>query len=85
MKDFFLLGRGELFLALVDIADNLMKQSPTPTTQHGLLFHMYVCSKCLMCSKDRLTIDTSISVVKCLNIISTYLCSLLLQLVQISM
>ena len=36
MKDIFLLGRGELFLSFIDMADILMKQSPTSTTQHGL-------------------------------------------------
>jgi hypothetical protein len=36
MKDIFLLGRGELFLSFIDMADTLMKQSPTSTTQHGL-------------------------------------------------
>lgn len=36
MKDFFLLGRGELFLAFVDLADSFMKQPPTRTTEHGI-------------------------------------------------
>ncbi|CAI7997342.1 Gamma-tubulin complex component 4 [Geodia barretti] len=36
MKDIFLLGRGELFLSFIDMADILMKQSPTSTTQHDI-------------------------------------------------
>jgi gamma-tubulin complex component 4 len=36
MKDIFLLGRGELFLSFIDMADTLMKQSPTSTTQHDI-------------------------------------------------
>ena len=35
MKDFFLLGRGELFLAFIDQAQGLLKLPPTGTTQHG--------------------------------------------------
>ncbi len=35
MKDFFLLGRGELFLAFIDQAQNLLKSPPTGSTQHG--------------------------------------------------
>ena len=36
VKDIFLLGRGELFLSFIDMADILLKQLPTATTQHGL-------------------------------------------------
>ena len=36
IKDIFLLGRGELFLTFVDMADIFMKLPPTPTTQHGV-------------------------------------------------
>ena len=35
MKDMYLLGRGELYLSFVDVADALLKQPPTTTTQHG--------------------------------------------------
>ena len=35
VKDIFLLGRGELFLSFIYMADTLMKQSPTSTAQHG--------------------------------------------------
>ena len=38
MKDFFLLGRGELFLAFIDQAQELLKAPPTGTTQHGQIF-----------------------------------------------
>ena len=35
MKDFYLLGRGELYLAFVDLAHSFMRLPPTTTTQHG--------------------------------------------------
>ena len=35
MKDFFLLGRGELFLAFIDQAQHLLKGPPAPSTEHG--------------------------------------------------
>lgn len=35
IKDMFLLGRGELYLSFIDMADTLMKLSPNTTTQHG--------------------------------------------------
>ena len=35
IKDFFLLGRGELYLAFVDLAHSFMRLPPTTTTQHG--------------------------------------------------
>ena len=35
MKDFFLLGRGELFLTFIDKAQLLLMAPPTITTQHG--------------------------------------------------
>lgn len=37
MKDFFLLGRGELFLAFIDLSQNFMNVPPSATTQHGEL------------------------------------------------
>ncbi len=37
MKDFFLLGRGELFLAFIDQAQGLLKLPPSASTQHGML------------------------------------------------
>lgn len=41
MKDFFLLGRGELFLAFVDLAQHFMSIPPSATTQHdvNVAFH----------------------------------------------
>ena len=35
MKEFFLLGRGELFLAFIDQAQNLLSPIPSGTTEHG--------------------------------------------------
>ena len=35
MKDFYLLGRGELFLAFIDQAQPLLRVVPIATTQHG--------------------------------------------------
>lgn len=37
MKDFYLLGRGELFLAFIDLSHHFMKAPTTATTQHGEL------------------------------------------------
>ncbi|XP_070541864.1 gamma-tubulin complex component 4-like [Ptychodera flava] len=36
LKDFFLLGRGELFLAFIDQAKGLLKLPPTVTTEHDV-------------------------------------------------
>ncbi|XP_064620606.1 gamma-tubulin complex component 4-like [Lineus longissimus] len=36
LKDFLLLGRGELFLAFIDQAKHLLKMPPTSTTQHDV-------------------------------------------------
>ena len=38
LKDFFLLGRGELMLAFIDQAHNLLKGPPLPTSQHGMVY-----------------------------------------------
>ena len=35
MKDFYLLGRGELFLAFIDKANHLLQSTPILTTEHG--------------------------------------------------
>ena len=35
VKDFFLLGRGELYLAFVDLAQAFMTLPPAATTEHG--------------------------------------------------
>ena len=35
VKNFFLLGRGELYLAFVDLAQAFMTLPPTATTEHG--------------------------------------------------
>ncbi|XP_033101259.1 gamma-tubulin complex component 4-like isoform X2 [Anneissia japonica] len=36
LKDFFLLGRGELFLAFIDHSQHLLRVPPTPTTEHDV-------------------------------------------------
>ncbi|KAL8582302.1 hypothetical protein ACOMHN_037059 [Nucella lapillus] len=36
MKDFFLLGRGELYLAFIDQAHHLLHTPPAPSTQHDV-------------------------------------------------
>ncbi|KAI0235900.1 Gamma-tubulin complex component 4 [Lamellibrachia satsuma] len=36
LKDFFLLGRGELFLAFIDQAHGMLRAPPTVTTQHDV-------------------------------------------------
>lgn len=35
IKDFYLLGRGELFLTFIDHAQNLLRGPPIGTTEHG--------------------------------------------------
>ena len=35
MKEFFLLGRGELFLAFIDKANSMLCVPPSSTTKHG--------------------------------------------------
>ncbi|KAL5004702.1 hypothetical protein ScPMuIL_018158 [Solemya velum] len=36
IKDFYLLGRGELYLAFIDQAQNLLRSPPTGTTEHDI-------------------------------------------------
>lgn len=35
IKDFYLLGRGELFQAFIDTAQHMLKTPPTAVTEHG--------------------------------------------------
>jgi len=42
MKDFFLLGRGELYLAFIDEANALLSVPPSKTTERGA----FLCSVC---------------------------------------
>lgn len=35
IKDFYLLGRGELFQAFIDTAQQMLKTPPTAVTEHG--------------------------------------------------
>ena len=37
IKDYFLLGRGELYLAFIDHAQGLLHTPPSGNTQHGTL------------------------------------------------
>lgn len=41
MKDFFLLGRGELFLELLRLSEHLLEAAPTPKASEGLC-HQYI-------------------------------------------
>ena len=41
MKDFFLLGRGGLFLTFIDIANSFMSLPPLLSTQHGIYLSFY--------------------------------------------
>ena len=38
LKDFFLLGRGELFSAFIEHARSLLKLPPTDNTSHGKIY-----------------------------------------------
>lgn len=40
IKDFYLLGRGELYQAFIDLAQHMLKMPPTAVTEHG---------KCSLC------------------------------------
>ena len=45
MKDFFLLGRGELFLTFIDVASSFMSLLPSAHTQRGLCKdYTYICT-----------------------------------------
>ena len=35
MKEFFLLGRGELFLTFINMADTFLSQPSTTASEHG--------------------------------------------------
>ena len=37
IKDFYLLGRGELYLAFIDQAQHLLRVQVSATTEHGIL------------------------------------------------
>ena len=48
LKDFFLLGRGELFVAFIDQARTLLSSQATSTTEYGkIICYLYftLCSK----------------------------------------
>ena len=42
MKDFFLLGRGELFQTFIEMGNDLMKIPPSKTTENGQLVGLIV-------------------------------------------
>lgn len=52
-KDFFLLGRGELFLAFIDQAQSLLQTPPNHTIEHckfeEKFLHMYIPLLLLFC------------------------------------
>lgn len=35
VKDFYLLGRGELYQVFIDLAQHMLKTPPTAVTEHG--------------------------------------------------
>ncbi len=35
IKDFYLLGRGELYQVFIDLAQHMLKTPPTAVTEHG--------------------------------------------------
>lgn len=37
IKDFYLLGRGELYQVFIDLAQHMLKTPPTAVTEHGKL------------------------------------------------
>ena len=39
IKDFFLLGRGELFLAFIDQAHHILRVPAAANTEHGMYFY----------------------------------------------
>ena len=43
-RDFFFLGRGELFHAFISAADAYLSKPPSATTQHGTESHVFVVS-----------------------------------------
>ena len=41
IKDFYLLGRGELYLAFIDQAQHLLRVPATANTEHGKIFSLF--------------------------------------------
>lgn len=41
IKDFYLLGRGELYQVFIDLAQHMLKTPPTAVTEHG----QYQCER----------------------------------------
>lgn len=51
IKDFYLLGRGELFQAFIDTAQHMLKTPPTAVTEHGES-HAQSCPLCMLYRED---------------------------------
>ncbi|KAK3609174.1 hypothetical protein CHS0354_013711 [Potamilus streckersoni] len=54
IKDFFLLGRGELYLAFIDQAQNLLRIQPTGTTEHDVNMAFQQAARNVLISDDSL-------------------------------
>lgn len=54
MKDFFLLGRGELFLTFIDQAQTLLRTPPISTTQHDVNLAFRYAARNLLLEDERL-------------------------------
>lgn len=44
IKDFYLLGRGELYQAFIDLAQHMLKTPPTAVTEHGTCSWIHCCT-----------------------------------------
>lgn len=42
IKDFYLLGRGELYQAFIDLAQHMLKTPPSAVTEHGIHKHFNI-------------------------------------------
>lgn len=41
IKDFYLLGRGELYQVFIDLAQHMLKTPPTAVTEHGTFLNLW--------------------------------------------
>ncbi len=46
IKDFYLLGRGELYQVFIDLAQHMLKTPPTAVTEHGKFEHANLIKIC---------------------------------------
>ncbi len=56
LKEFFLLGRGEVYLTFLDTANSFMKLPPTHSTEHGQINSYNSCTYSGTPYKGHLTI-----------------------------